>query len=87
MLELEGVSIMLKTRSNSKTGHRSITPSRADHDDAPYKADFSLIHKNYVTVREEPNADKVTYIFDQEHIRKTKREEVSLFDFMIFKLG
>ena len=66
---------MVKKTSKLAVGQTPITPSSSDPDDNPYKPDFSLVHKNYVTVREEPNAEKKTYSFDRDHIRKTKREE------------
>ena len=53
----------------------SSTPYDSSDPDTPYKPDFSLIHTNYINVREEPNAKKITYAFDRENIRKVKREE------------
>ena len=66
---------VVKKTSKLAVGQKPITPSSSDPDENPYKPDFSLVHKNYVTVREEPNAEKKTYGFDRDHIRKTKREE------------
>ena len=66
---------MVKNTTKSSAGRKVTTPANSDADDTPYKPDFSLVHKNYVTVREEPDSEKVTYSFEREHIRKTKREE------------